>query len=69
MLWFIFSVLAVAFSPIGRALGDRLAGRAPGRDDGEELRNMALRIEDRILELEDRIDAAERFLRAPHDQD
>ncbi len=64
MLWLVFSVIAVATSPIGRAIADRMAGRRPASQvDGEELRWMEQRAEERILDLEDRIDAAERFLR------
>ena len=64
MFWFILSMIAVATSPIGRAIADRISGRSPASEvDGEELRWMEQRAEARILDLEDRIDAAERFLR------
>jgi len=64
MFWLIISVIAVAFSPVGRAIADRMGGRRPTPEAGDdELRWMEQRTEARILDLEDRIDAAERFLR------
>ena len=62
MLWFFLSIAVVAASPVGRAIADRLTGRGPEIEpDLENLRWM----EERILELEDRLDMTERLLRRP----
>lgn len=64
MFWFICSIIAIWFSPIGRAISDRMAGRQRVQEvDSEELRFLEQRTEERILDLEDRIDAAEQYLR------
>ena len=65
MFWFVCSIIAVALSPIGRAIGERFSGKAPIRTGGEELRDMSIRIEDRIFDLEDRVEAAEQLLGVP----
>lgn len=57
------TVAALAYSPVGRALADRIRGRAPlarGLDDDADDRLRVL--ERRVVELEERADFAERLL-------
>lgn len=66
MLWLLLSVAVVAASPLGRAIAERISGRMPDADpDRDSLHWMEQRIEERILELEDRLDMAERLLERP----
>lgn len=63
-LWFFLAVLVVAKSPIGRALADRIAGRSHGASDisRADLDAFEDRMEERLLDLEERLDEAERRL-------
>lgn len=66
MLWLLLSIAVVAASPVGRAIADRITGRIPEVDeDRENLHWMEQRIEERILDLEDRLDMTERLLQRP----
>jgi len=63
MLWLFLAILAVAASPIGKAISDRLKGRVPSTSPmSQDLALAAQRIDDRIAELEDRLEHAERLL-------
>lgn len=62
MLWFILSIVVVWFSPIGRALRGHTE-RLPAGIDPEQVRElewMTSRMEDRIADIEERIDDIER---------
>jgi hypothetical protein len=62
MFWIFLAVVVVARSPIGRALADKIAGRvAPGTDPAE-LEAVEQRLEARLIDLEERMDFAERVL-------
>ena len=66
MIFWFLSIAVVAGSPLGRALMDRIAGRVPAPgEDLEEITWMESRMEDRIADLEDRIEFAERMLDNP----
>ena len=69
MLWTILAFAVLASSPLGRALVDRLRGRVGhAGEDLEEIGLMEQRMEDRIVEMEDRIEFTERLLSRPDDR-
>lgn len=55
------TAIFVLRGPLGRALADRLAGRA-GRGDEERLRGEVDELRHRLGEVEERLDFAERLL-------
>jgi hypothetical protein len=61
-LWLFLAIVIVAKSPIGRAIADRIAGRSSPALDHGELDALEQRVEDRILDLEERVEFAERLL-------
>ena len=68
-LWLFLAIIIVAKSPIGRAIADRIAGRSsPGLDHGE-LDALEQRVDDRILDLEERLEFAERLLQQKRGSD
>jgi hypothetical protein len=61
------TLFLLSLSPVGKALADRLRGRAQPAQDPELLAEMdALRQE--VAELHDRLDFAERILMESHDR-
>lgn len=63
-LFFLLAIIVLARSPIGRALADRLSGRSPQLSDpgGADIEALEARLDERFLELEDRLDFTERML-------
>lgn len=72
-LFIVIGTTVILRGPIGRALADRLAGRAapPGQDaiDGEALRGEMDDVRLRLTELEERVDFAERVLARARQRD
>ncbi len=63
MFWLFLTVIIVVKSPLGRALADRLAGRTPdGRTLSHEDLEMLHHLEDRVMDLEERLEYAERLI-------
>ncbi|MDH5803777.1 MAG: hypothetical protein OEZ54_01240 [Gemmatimonadota bacterium] len=62
MFWFFIAVLVVVKSPIGRAIADRLAGRSGGLNSGD-LEPVIHELEDRVLDLEERLEMTEMRLK------
>lgn len=62
MLWIFLAVVVVAKSSIGRAIADRISGRGMGKLDRAELDAVEQRLEARLMDLEERLDFAERAL-------
>lgn len=62
MLWIFLAVVVVARSPIGRAIADKIAGRAPAGADLAAIEAVEHRLEARLIDLEERVDFAERLL-------
>ena len=64
-------LMALVLGPVGRAWGNRISGKHP---EGPEVAEMQRRIEeleaalDRVAELEERVDFAERVLADPKTQ-
>lgn len=64
-LFLCIAAVIILRGPLGRALADRLAGRVPESDRGDDLRAMRWELEEmrnRVLELEERLDFTERIL-------
>ncbi len=70
MFWLFLTALIVVKSPLGKALADRLAGRTP---DGQSLSNEDLEVlhhlEDRVEDLEERLEFAERLIQQQKEQE
>lgn len=70
LFWLFLTVVIFVKSPVGRALADRLAGRVP---EGGTLSNEDLdflhQVEDRLLDLEERIEFAERRLQQQQERE
>jgi hypothetical protein len=68
--WLFLTVVIFVKSPMGRALADRLAGRAP---EGATLSNEDLeflhQIEDRMMDLEERLEYTERRIQQQQERD
>lgn len=63
MFWLFLTCIIVVKSPLGRALADRLAGRTPdGRSLSDEDVEMLHQLEDRVMDLEERLEFAERMI-------
>jgi hypothetical protein len=62
MLWIFLAVVVVARSPVGRAIADRISGRAHPVAHREALAELERRLEDRLIDLEERVDFTERLL-------
>ena len=63
MFWLFLAVAVVATGPIGKAIAARLSGRAgPAGVRKEELLELEQRLEERVIELESRLDYTERLL-------
>ena len=63
MFWLFLTALIVVKSPLGRALADRLAGHTPdGRSLSDEDVEMLHHLEDRVMDLEERLEFAERMI-------
>jgi hypothetical protein len=56
------TAIILAFSPVGRALADRIRHRAPGHDPDPAVQDELLRLRDEMTELQERVDFAERLL-------
>lgn len=71
MFWLFLTALIVVKSPLGKALADRLAGRYPENDGRLEsdLEPVVHQLEDRVLDLEERLEFAERMLQAQKERD
>ena len=64
-LFFTIGAVAILRGPIGKALADRLAGRAPAAVQSGETDALHAEVEDlryRVTDLEERLDFAERVL-------
>ena len=63
MFWLFLTCIIVVKSPLGRALADRLAGRTPdGRSLSDEDFEILHNLEDRVMDLEERLEFAERLI-------
>ena len=71
MFWLFLTALIVVKSPLGKALADRLAGRYPeGQDHLEsDLEPVVHQLEDRVLDLEERLEFAERLIQQQKERD
>ncbi len=71
MIWLFLTALIVVKSPLGKALADRLAGRYPeGQDHLEsDLEPVIHQLEDRVLDLEERLEFAERLIQQQKERD
>ena len=71
MFWLFLTALIVVKSPLGKALADRLAGRYPEGDGHLEsdLEPIVHQLEDRVLDLEERLEFAERLIQQQKERD
>jgi hypothetical protein len=56
------TAIVLAFSPIGRALADRIRHREPAAAPDPAIQEELLRLRDEVSELQERVDFAERLL-------
>lgn len=68
MFWFFLIVLIVTRGQMGRALADMIAGYGRGGIGPGELDAVEHRLEERLIELEDRLDFTERLLQQRRNQ-
>lgn len=62
-LFFLIMVIVLIKSPLGRAMADRLAGRVPdSRGLSDEDIDLIHRLEDRVMDLEERLEYTERLV-------
>lgn len=62
-LFFLIMVIVLIKSPLGRAMADRLAGRVPdSRSLSDEDIDLIHRLEDRVMDLEERLEYTERLV-------
>ena len=62
-IFFLIIVIVLIKSPLGRAMADRLAGRVPDcRGLSDEDIDLIHRLEDRVMELEERLEYTERLV-------
>ncbi len=62
-LFFLILVIVLIKSPLGRAMADRLAGRVPdSRGLSDEDIDLIHRLEDRVMDLEERLEYTERLV-------
>lgn len=61
-LFMFLAVVVLVRSQIGRAIADAIAGRGGGELAAGELEAVEQRLEERLLDLEDRLDFTERLL-------
>ena len=68
-LFLLLMVIVIVKSPIGKALADRLAGRVPatGLSDGDL--NLLHQMDDRVLDLEERLEFAERLIQQQQERE
>lgn len=60
---FLIIVIVLIKSPLGRAMADRLAGRVPdSRGLSDEDIDLIHRLEDRVMDLEERLEYTERLV-------
>ncbi len=62
-IFFLFMVIVLIKSPLGRAMADRLAGRVPDSRglSGEDI-DLLHQLEDRVMDLEERLEYTERLV-------
>lgn len=68
LFWFL-AIAVICHSPVGRAIADMIAGRGGGAIDPAELEAAEHRLEDHLLELEERLEFAERLLQQQRARD
>ncbi|MCH8143364.1 MAG: hypothetical protein IIA55_01440 [Gemmatimonadetes bacterium] len=62
-IFFLIIVIVLIKSPLGRAMADRLAGRVPdSRGLSDEDIDLIHRLEDRVMDLEERLEYTERLV-------
>ncbi len=62
-IFFLIMVIVLIKSPLGRAMADRLAGRVPdSRGLSDEDIDLIHRLEDRVMDLEERLEYTERLV-------
>ena len=62
-IFFLIMVIVLIKSPLGRAMADRLAGRVPdSRRLSEEDIDLIHQLEDRVMDLEERLEYTERMV-------
>ncbi len=63
MFWLFLTAIIIVKSPLGKAMADRLTGRTPdGRTLSDEDVEMLHHLEDRVMDLEERLEFAERLI-------
>ncbi len=67
-IWILIAVIVVARSAIGRAIAERIRGHHPHTDPAA-LAMLEQRLEERLTELEERVDFAERLLQQQRGRD
>lgn len=68
MFWLFLIVLIVTRGQMGRALAEMIAGYGRGGSSPAELDAVEQRLEERLMELEDRLDFTERLLQQQRNQ-
>lgn len=69
MFWLFLTAIIIVKSPLGKALADRLAGRV--QDGGlspEDIEHIH-QLEDRVMDLEERFEYAERFIQQQQERE
>ena len=70
MFWLFLTAIIVIKSPLGKALADRLAGRtSDGGPALAEFEPIIHQLEDRVLDLEERLEFAERLIQQQKERD
>ena len=69
-LFFLIMVIVLIKSPLGRAMADRLAGRVPdSRGLSDEDIDLIHRLEDRVMDLEERLEYTERLVQQQQERE
>ncbi len=69
MFWLFLTALIVVKSPLGKALADRLAGRMPEGGLGSADLDMLHQLDDRVMDLEERLEFAERLIQQQQERE
>ena len=69
MFWLFLTAIIVVRSPLGKAMADRIAGRTlPGGLQSADL-DLLHQIEDRVMDLEERLEFAERLIQQQQERE